>query len=133
MIEFGRCTVLHKVVGQADALHRAGEIVVGQEFENGRADTAFAHTVFKSDEAPVGARHVEDEGFVERFGKAKVDVGDAQVRAMASAATLPIGPNERRATSPCPSRRPSLSKRPRPTSMVSSEQRQSTSRPPPRG
>ena len=65
--------------------------MVGQEFENGRPDTAFAHTVFKGDEAPVGARHVEDEGFVERLGKAQVDVGDAQVRAFCGESSDGIG------------------------------------------
>ena len=53
--------------------------MVGQEFEHGRTDAAFARSVFDDDEAAVSARYINKECLVERFGKAQIDVRDAPV------------------------------------------------------
>ena len=71
--------MLNEAVGQSEAPERHGDIAVGEQFEHGRTDAAFAGAVFDYDEVAVAARYIYNECLVERFGKAQIDVRDAPV------------------------------------------------------
>ena len=55
---FAHTAVFDEAVGQTETLHRHLNAVVGQEFEHGRTDAAFARGVFDDDEAAVRARYI---------------------------------------------------------------------------
>ena len=71
--------MLNEAVGQSEAPERHGDIAVGEQFEHGRTDAAFAGAVFDHDEVVVPARNIYNECLVEWFGKAQIDVCDASV------------------------------------------------------
>ena len=71
--------MLNEAVGQSEAPERHGDIAVGEQFEHGRTDAAFAGAVFDHDEVAMVARNIYNECLVEWFGKAQIDVCDAPV------------------------------------------------------